>query len=106
MGDRFAEVAAVADAVLFEGYLLYPYRASAQKNQARWQFGILGPPDSADNGSGEEPSMSADCLFAPGAQTGLEIHFRFLQLQTRTAEKADDAGRFTPVESLAVGGVN
>ena len=35
------EVAAVADAVLFEGYLLYPYRASAQKNRLRWQFGVL-----------------------------------------------------------------
>src|SRR4029453_6269418 len=31
----------VADAVLYEGYLLYPYRASAAKNQARWQFGGL-----------------------------------------------------------------
>ena len=39
---------AVADAVLYEGYLLYPYRASSQKNQARWQFGILGPPGAAD----------------------------------------------------------
>jgi len=33
----------VADAVLYEGYLLYPYRASAAKNQARWQFGVLLP---------------------------------------------------------------
>ena len=37
------EVGAVADAVLFEGYLLYPYRASAQKNRLRWQFGVLTP---------------------------------------------------------------
>ena len=36
-------VGAVADAVLFEGYLLYPYRASAQKNRLRWQFGVLTP---------------------------------------------------------------
>ena len=34
----------VADAVLYEGYLLYPYRASSSKNHARWQFGVLGPP--------------------------------------------------------------
>jgi hypothetical protein len=34
---------AVADAVLYEGYLLYPYRASSSKNQSRWQFGVLGP---------------------------------------------------------------
>ena len=35
---------AVADAVLYEGYLLYPYRASSAKNRSRWQFGVLGPP--------------------------------------------------------------
>ena len=34
----------VADAILYEGYLLYPYRASAQKNQERFQFGVLMPP--------------------------------------------------------------
>ena len=33
-----------ADAVLYEGYLLYPYRSTAAKNQVRWQFGVLGPP--------------------------------------------------------------
>ena len=37
-------VRAIADAVLYEGYLLYPYRASSAKNQSRWQFGVLGPP--------------------------------------------------------------
>ncbi|HXA60513.1 MAG TPA: hypothetical protein VNW94_15245, partial [Streptosporangiaceae bacterium] len=34
----------VADAVLLEGYVLYPYRACAPKNQVRWQFGVLAPP--------------------------------------------------------------
>ncbi|MDQ3579239.1 MAG: hypothetical protein M3443_16925, partial [Actinomycetota bacterium] len=29
----------VADAVLYEGYLLYPYRATSSKNRVRWQFG-------------------------------------------------------------------
>ena len=28
--------------------MLYPYRASAQKNQVRWQFGVLVPPGSRD----------------------------------------------------------
>jgi hypothetical protein len=106
MNTSLALARAVADAVLSEGYLLYPYRASAQKNQVRWQFGILGPPGAAEDGSGEEASMSADCLLAPGAEAGLEIHVRFLQLQTRTAEKADDGGGFTPVDSLTVGGAN
>ena len=36
---------AVADAVLYEGYVLYPYRAGSAKNQVRWQWGVLMPPD-------------------------------------------------------------
>ena len=42
--DPFAAARTVADAVLYEGYVLYPYRASARKNQLRWQFGVLAPP--------------------------------------------------------------
>src|SRR5579863_3450235 len=38
------DVRRVADAVLYEGYILYPYRASSQKNRSRWQFGVLMPP--------------------------------------------------------------
>ena len=33
----------VADAVLYEGYVLYPYRRSSTKNRFRWQFGIVAP---------------------------------------------------------------
>ena len=33
----------IADAVFYEGYLLYPYRASSRKNQLRLQFGVLAP---------------------------------------------------------------
>ncbi|MGV0660766.1 hypothetical protein ABQE40_20135, partial [Mycolicibacterium pulveris] len=53
---------AVADAVLYEGYLLYPYRAGSRKNQSRWQFGVLGPPGAADTGIGEDSSLSAQVL--------------------------------------------
>ncbi len=38
------EVERVANAVLYEGFLLYPYTASALKNQQRWNFGVLYPP--------------------------------------------------------------
>ena len=60
----------VADAVLYEGYLLYPYRASSSKNHARWQFGVLGPPGAAERGLGEEPDMHMQCLVAAGAEGG------------------------------------
>ena len=39
----FARARRIADAVLYEGYLLYPYRASARKNRYRWTFGVLVP---------------------------------------------------------------
>ena len=40
----------IADTVLYEGYILYPYRASHGKNGAgvRWQFGVLVPQRHAD----------------------------------------------------------
>ena len=93
---------AVADAVLYEGYLLYPYRASSAKNQARWQFGVLGPPGAAESGAGEQPDMAADCLLEPGPAARVDVHLRFLHLQRRSAERADDGG-FTPVDELTVG---
>ena len=55
----------VADAVLYEGYLLYPYRASAAKNRSRWQFGVLGPPAAAPPAFAEAPDMSMQALLAP-----------------------------------------
>jgi hypothetical protein len=93
---------AIADVVLYEGYLLYPYRASSQKNQARWQFGILGPQGAAGNGTGEDSAMSTDCLLLAGPLARLEVHLRFLQLQSRSVEEAD-GGAFRPVPGLTVG---
>ena len=29
----------IAKAVLYEGYMLYPYRPSSVKNRQRWNFG-------------------------------------------------------------------
>jgi hypothetical protein len=66
----------VADAVLFEGYLLYPYRASSQKNQLRWQFGVLMPP-----GYPEEPSsVQTECLVEAGDGPTLRVRLRCLQV--------------------------
>ncbi len=105
------QVRAVADAVLYEGYLLYPYRASSRKNQVRWQFGVLGPPGAADAGVGEESWMSTQCLLEtsePGpaacAPRLLTVRLRFLQLQTRAVERYDGQGDcFVPVDELVVG---
>jgi hypothetical protein len=90
---------AVADAVLYEGYLLYPYRASAAKNTVRWQWGVLMPPSVAADGSGEHAECHAELLAEPRPGTVLHVRLRFLQLCRRTVEVD---GR--PVGSLDVDG--
>jgi len=93
----------VADAVLYEGYLLYPYRASSAKNQVRWQFGVLGPPGAATAGVGEEPSMSAEVVVAARETARIDLHLRFLQVQARAVERRTADG-WSVVDELLVGG--
>jgi len=92
----------VADAVLYEGYLLYPYRASSSKNQVRWQFGILGPPGAAEAGVGEPPAMSSEVVVEQRAGATVDVLLRFLQVQSRIVERRD-GGAWVPVPELAVG---
>lgn len=61
-----------ADALLYEGYLLYPYRKSALKNRKRFNFGLLAP--------GE--SFHAEVLLS-GIAGEVKATFRFLQLLRR-----------------------
>jgi hypothetical protein len=99
---------AIADAVLYEGYLLYPYRASSSKNQSRWQFGVLGPPLATAASFGEAPDMSMQCLLerAPSDDgADVRVHLRFLQLQVRAVEQRTVHG-YVPVEELVVDGVS
>lgn len=88
-GDqRWDYARAVADAVLYEGYLLYPYRADAPKNRSRWQFGVLGPDHAGARGLGEDDSLQAQCLIqtdtAARENSALTLAVRFLQLQRRS----------------------
>jgi hypothetical protein len=92
----------IADAVLYEGYLLYPYRASSSKNQSRWQFGVLGPPGAAEAAFGEDDTLSAQFLIDGDATITLVL--RFLHLQRRAVEKRTDDGLFEPVDELTGGG--
>jgi len=96
----------VADAVLYEGYLLYPYRRSAAKNQARWQFGVLAPRGYSESSGSDPWSLQTECLVEPGKAPVLDLKVRFLQLQARTVEAATDASRvlLRPVDKLAVEG--
>jgi len=86
--------------------VLYPYRASAAKNQVRWQFGIVAPRPYSEAGGTEPWAMQTECLVEPGAATVLLVKIRCLQLQARTLEEALDAEgqSFRPVPSMVVDG--
>lgn len=96
------EIAKVADAVLFEGYLLYPYRASAQKNQLRWQFGVLTPKAWAGL-SAEHWYSHTECLLEPGNDCPvLRVRLRFLRLQQRRVQRRTADGGFVDTDRLTV----
>lgn len=94
----------VADAVLYEGYVLYPYRASAKKNQVRWQFGVVVPRGYAEAGETERDYIQAQCLLeATAPDAAVVVRLRFLQVQLKQVERAEKGG-FHPVDSLVAGG--
>ncbi len=98
MTSSWDRARAVADAVLYEGYLLYPYRGTSSKNQSRWQFGVLGPPGAADAGLGEDDTLAAEFLVE--GTPAITVVVRFLQLQRRRAEREFAHGEYEPVDEL------
>lgn len=74
----------IARAVLYEGYLLYPYRRSAIKNRQRWNFGVLYPESWAASQTGSDRSFfQTECLAIAGPQSRLDIALRFLHIVIR-----------------------
>ncbi|MCL7378482.1 hypothetical protein [Streptomyces sp. 35G-GA-8] len=96
----FTEARRVADALLFEGYVLYPYRASARKNQLRWQFGVLVPPAWGD-ANGEHTWQRTECLLEPRRADRLLVELRFLHVRRRSVERlSPDGESWTEVAEL------
>ncbi len=71
----------IANAILYEGYLLYPYRSTAVKNQQRFNFGVLYPRRHCEQNPGSDAwEMQTECLVRGDGSTTIEIKTRFLQL--------------------------
>ena len=89
----------IAKAVLYEGYMLYPYRPSSVKNQQRWNFGVLCPRSYSEAQNGSEAwTMQTECLIEGSLLTGLEVRVRFLQLIARSVGELT-----TPLSELLPG---
>jgi hypothetical protein len=92
----------IADAVLYEGYLLYPYRPSAVKNQQRFNFGVLYPREYCDLQSGSDSwEMRTECLVMGSSPTTIEVIVRFLQLAARR-EWQEGQERAVPVPACSL----
>ena len=76
----------IADAVLYEGYILYPYRASAQKNRSRWQFGVVMAPGYAAADPSESSFTQTECVLEHSGQPAVQVILRFLQVQRRSTQ--------------------
>jgi hypothetical protein len=95
-------VRAIADAVLYEGYVLWPYRRSALKNQQRWTFGGVFPAAHAAARPDDRATMQTQCLLEGDEATRLEVRVRFLHIVERQAMAAGASG-LVPVDELVVG---
>jgi len=75
-------VEGIARAVLYEGYMLYPYRSSSIKNRQRFNFGVVYP-QSYSLAYNEPWSMLTECLATGDERTQIEVRVRFLHLLSR-----------------------
>jgi hypothetical protein len=79
------QVEDIANAVLYEGYMLYPYRPSSVKNRQRWNFGVVYPRAYSEMQSGADSwFMQTECLATGGSGIELSVKVRFLQAVART----------------------
>jgi hydrogenase maturation protease len=111
---NLGQVEKVAEAVLYEGYMLYPYRPSSVKNQQRWNFGVLCPLSYCEQQHGtERDTMQTEVLLRGNSAATLTVKVRFLQIIRRSIGKlrvavnalAPDAEpAFDSVERLEVSG--
>jgi hypothetical protein len=95
------DVRAIADAVLYEGYVLWPYRRSAMKNQRRWTFGGVYPRAHSQGHPDDPWVMRAQCLLESDRDApAVRVAVRFLHVVRRQVLAG---GR--PVDEAIVGGV-
>lgn len=96
----------IADAVLYEGYILYPYRASAVKNRQRFNWGVLTPQTYSEAQHGTERfALQTEVLVLGDAATEIDVKIRFLHLREREVYQVDETtSELYPVESLEIDG--
>ncbi len=109
---NLAHAEKIAKAVLYEGYMLYPYRPSSIKNQRRFNFGVVYPEACSRECKHLEPCvLQTECLLQAGEDARLQPCLRFLRMVDRSVGKfaaetlsAVSEQDIEPVTSLEVDG--
>ena len=112
-----SSIQGIVNAVLYEGYMLYPYRASSVKNRQRWTFGGVYPQAYSVAQRGSEPWMiQTQCLLQGGAGTLVAARPGFLHLVQRAPgelaaplpdrpeQQAWHEAAYRPVDALMIDG--
>ena len=94
----------IAETVLYEGYVLWPYRRSAKKNQQRWTFGGVYPRAYSEARGEDDPwIMQTQCVVSGDEESTIEVRVRFLHVAERkVGRKRGEALEF--VDELRTGG--
>ncbi|CCF82587.1 hypothetical protein [Nitrolancea hollandica] len=93
----------VAAAVLYEGYVLWPYRRSVKKNQKRWTLGGVYPRAYSEAVNGSDAwLMRTECLVAGDAPV-VDLKIRFLQIVERSVGWRYPNGSIKFVDELRIG---
>jgi hypothetical protein len=83
-------VAAIARAVLYEGYVLWPYRRSATKNRQRWTFGGVYPAAWSREHPDDRCTVLTQVLIEGEPDSPVDVTVRFLQVVAR--QPVDERG--------------
>jgi hypothetical protein len=102
-GQRADPIRQIADAVLYEGYILWPYSRSATKNQRRWTFGGVYPSAHSAGRDDDPCEVRTQCLVEADAATRVDVRVRFLHVVERTVMRRGPGG-LEPVDELTVAG--
>jgi len=96
-------VRTIATTLLYEGYILWPYRRSAIKNQQRWTLAGVYPRAHSEAGGGTDAwFMQTECVVV-GEDPIVEVTVRFLQVVQRQVARKELDGSFTMVDELTTG---
>ncbi|MEO3887863.1 hypothetical protein [Nonomuraea sp. B5E05] len=83
MDPQTDQVRQIAQAVLYEGYLLWPYRESSLKNRHRWTIGGVHPEAYGRAHEGNRWRMRTECLVEAEPGDTVDVCVRFLHVVTR-----------------------